>query len=728
MRENMFHPLTPFFKPQNVALIGASDKVDSVGRTLLLNLLDKSFQGKIFPVNLSRKEILGQRTFSKIADIPYPIDLAVIATPASGVPSLIEECLQANVKSVIIISAGFKEIGPKGIQLESEILQILKKGTLRVIGPNCLGVMNPLNSLNATFAEAMAKPGNVAFISQSGALCTSILDWSLQENVGFSAFISIGSMLDIDWGDLIEYLGEDPDTHSIVIYMESIGNAHSFLKAAKKVSPKKPIIVLKAGRTQAAAKAAASHTGSITGSDEVLDAAFRRVGVLRVKRIAELFYMTEVLAKQPLPKGPRLTIVTNAGGPGVLATDSLISEGGKLSELSEDILKELDETLPAAWSHHNPIDILGDADPERYSRALQIAAKDTKSDGLLVILTPQAMTEPSDTARQLIPYAKKTDKPVLASWMGGKDVAEGNALLNAAEISTFLYPDTAAQVFHYMWQYSENLQSLQETLSCCGQGVSEKTDPKKVSCQIQAIRKTGRLLLTEVESKEVLKAYQIPTNETRIAHNETEAAQIAEEIGFPVVLKIYSETITHKTDIGGVKLNLNTPEEVRTAFQEIKTSVSEKAKAGDFLGVTVQAMIQKEAYELILGASPDPQFGPVMLFGMGGQLVEIFRDHALGLPPLSPNLARRMMEQTKIYKGLQGVRGRKAVDLEKLECLLVNFSQMIIDQPLIKEIDINPLLVSSDLILAVDARIVLYDQNISEKELSKYQGVFFRGD
>jgi acetyltransferase len=719
MKDSILHPLNPFFNPQNVALIGATDRPGSVGRTLLTNLLDKSFQGKVFPVNLSKKKILGLPTFSKIEAIPHPIDLAVIATPAATVPSLIEECLKARVKSAIVISAGFKEIGQEGVQLESEILQILKKGTMRLIGPNCLGVMNPLNGLNATFAEAMAKAGNVGFISQSGALCTSILDWSLKENVGFSAFISIGSRLGVDWGDLIDYLGEDPKTHSIVIYMEAIDNAHSFLTAAKKVSLKKPIIILKAGRTEAAAQAAASHTGSITGRDQVLDAAFRRSGVLRVNRIAELFYMAEVLSKQPLPQGPRLTILTNAGGPGVLTTDTLITGGGELSELSPAILKELNAILPSDWSHHNPIDILGDATPERYSKALQIAAKDPKSAGLLVILTPQAMTDPTDTARQLIPYAKMTGKPVLASWMGGDTVAEGDDLLNGAQIPTFPYPDTAAQVFNYMWQYSENLKSLQETLSPSVVVAAKKSDREKVSHQIQFIRDSGRFILTEVESKEILSSYQIPTNDTRIARDETEAGRLAEAIGFPVVLKVYSETITHKTDVGGVKLNLSNREEVEKAFQSIRLSVAEKAKAGDFLGVTVQPMNQQEGYEIILGASPDPQFGPVILFGMGGQLVEIFRDHALGLPPLTPILARRMMEQTKIYKGLKGVRGRNPVNLEKLECLVVNFSQMIVDQPLIKEVDINPLIVSPEGILAVDARILLYDKNIAEKDLPK---------
>jgi acetyltransferase len=714
-------PLDFIFSPKSVAVIGATDKEGSVGRTILSNLVATPFGGTIFPVNPKRSNVLGIKAYSSITAVPDPVDLAIIVTPAKTVPGVIRECEAVGVKGAIIISAGFKEIGPEGIALEQQIRDIAR-GKLRIIGPNCLGVMNPPTGLNATFASTIAQPGNVGFISQSGALCTAILDWSFRENVGFSAFISIGSMLDVDWGDLIYYLGDDPQTESIVIYMESIGNARSFLSAAREVALTKPIIVIKAGRTDAAAQAAASHTGSLAGSDDVLDAAFRRCGVLRVNTIDDLFNMAEVLCKQPRPKGKRLTIVTNAGGPGVLATDTLISEGGALAELSPETITELRSFLPPAASLHNPIDILGDADAQRYAKTLELAAKDPSSDGLLVILTPQAMTDPTAIASLLKNYAHIEGKPVLASWMGGADVSEGELILNQAHIYTFPFPDTAAHVFNYMWKYTKNLEGLYET-PILGSDVGSCTDE---ICQIplahsliESVRKSGRTLLTEFESKQLLACYAIPTVDTRIATTSEDAIALATEIGYPVVLKLYSETITHKTDVGGVKLNLKTPDAVRNAYHAIQDAVAQKANANDFMGVTVQPMINMDGYEIIIGSSIDPQFGPVLLFGTGGQLVEVFKDRALALPPLNTTLARRQMERTKIYQALKGVRGRKPVDLDALEQLMVRFSQLVVEQPWIKEIDINPLLASPDGLMALDARVVLHSSDMTEDTLPK---------
>ncbi len=716
-------PLDAIFAPKTVAVIGATETPDSVGRTLMWNLLSNPFGGTIFPVNPKRKNVLGIKAYPNIATVPEKVDLAVIATPAPTIPGIINECVDAGVKGAIIISAGFKEIGEEGVKLEQQILQNARRGNLRIIGPNCLGVMNPLIGLNATFASTIARPGNVGFISQSGALCTSILDWSLQENFGFSAFISIGSMLDVDWGDLIYYLGDDPRTSSIVIYMESVGNARSFLSAAREVALTKPIVIIKAGRTEAAAKAAASHTGALTGSDEVLNAAFRRSGVLRVYHIAHLFSMAELLAKQARPTGQRLTIITNAGGPGVLTTDTLISEDGTLAELSPETIASLNKILPPHWSHSNPIDILGDADPQRYAKTLEIAAQDPNSDGLLVILTPQAMTDPTQTAEalkqcvhQLKGPAKR--KPVLASWMGGAEVAAGTKILNHANIPTFSYPDTAVRIFNYMWQYSYNLKGIYDTPSL-SQSAEQHPTCDRAAAIIQKARQAGRTLLTEFESKQLLATYNIPIVETRLAHSEVEAVEIAEQMGYPVVVKIFSETITHKTDVGGVRLNLVDAEDVQNAYRAIQAAVTQKVGAFAFQGVTVQPMIKHEGYELILGSSLDPQFGPVMLFGSGGQLVEVFKDRALGLPPLNSTLARRMMEQTKIYKALKGVRGRKPVDLGALEELMVQFSQLVVEHPLIKEIDINPLLASSDGLVALDARVLLHDLDITEDQIPK---------
>jgi acetyltransferase len=712
-------PLDVFFSPATVAVIGATEKKDSVGRTILWNLITSPFGGTVYPVNPNRASVLSIRAYPGIADIPEPIDLAVIVTPAPTVPGIIAECVKARVRAAVIISAGFKEIGDTGVELERQVMEEARRGKMRIIGPNCLGVMRPPSGLNATFAGKIARAGSVGFISQSGALCTAVLDWSLRENVGFSAFISIGSMLDVGWGDLIDYLGDDPKTQSIVIYMETIGDARSFLSAAREVALSKPIIVIKPGRTEGAARAAASHTGSLTGSDDVLDAAFRRSGVLRVNTIAEVFYMAEVLAKQPRPKGPRLTILTNAGGPGVLAVDALLTNGGELAELSKETLDALNQILPPAWSHNNPIDVLGDAGAERYAKALEIAAKDPRTDGLLVILTPQAMTDATQTAEQLKPYAKTFGKPVIASWMGGADVAMGEEILNRADIPTFPYPDTAARMFAYMWGYSYALHGLYETPSLSGQEDVNAPNVARATKLIHGVRKSGRSLLTEFESKQLLTAYGIPTVDTRIAKDEAEAAKLAAEIGYPVVLKLYSQTITHKTDVGGVKLDLANAAAVKRAFTAIKKSVVEKAGAKHFLGVTVQAMIKLDGYELILGSSLDPQFGPVLLFGTGGQLVEVFKDRALALPPLNVTLARRWMERTRIFTALKGVRGRPPVDLVALEHLLVRFSQLVVEQRWVKEIDINPLLASPGRLVALDARVVLHEPNVTEDSLPK---------
>jgi acetyltransferase len=710
--------LDAIFAPHSVAVIGASERPGSIGRAVLWSLVSSPFGGTVYPVSDKRTSVLGIKAYKQIADIPEQVDLAVVVTPAATVPDVITQCVEAGVPGCIVISAGFKEHGEKGKELERQILERMQGSGMRLIGPNCLGVMNPLSGLNATFGSNIARPGNVAFISQSGALCTAILDWCQKEMVGFSAFVSVGSMLDVGWGDLIDHLGNDPRTHSIVMYMESVGDARSFLSAAREVSLNKPIIVIKAGRTEAAAKAAASHTGALTGSDEVLETAFRRCGVLRVNTIADLFYMADVLAKQPRPRGPRLAIVTNAGGPGVLAADSLIFSEGKLAELSPGSMDQLNQLLPPHWSHSNPVDILGDALPDKYAKVVDIVAHDPNVDGLLAIICPQGMAEPTQTADHLKAYAQTTGKPVLASWMGGAEVAAGRDILNRAGIPTFPFPDTAARVFSYMWRYSDHLRTLYETPVLRGE--SEEGPDRGLADRILArARQAGRTILTEVESKQLLAAYGIPTVPTMMAITEAEAIERASEIGYPVVLKLFSETITHKTDVGGVQLNLRDADAVRAAYREIQRAVSEKVGSEHFLGVTVQPMAKLDGYELIVGSSVDPQFGPVLLFGSGGQLVEVFQDRALALPPLNTTLARRLMDGTKVFAALQGVRGRKAADLAALEELLVRFSQLVVEQPWIREIDINPLLASPERLLALDARVVVYGPEVKAENLPR---------
>jgi len=656
------NPLEVFFAPRSVALIGASEQLGSVGRTVLRNLVTSRFGGSVYPVNPAHSSVLGIKAYPSIAAVPGPIDLAVVATPAQTVPGVIRECAQAGVQGAIILSAGFRETGANGLRLEEEVREAARAGRVRILGPNCLGMMCPHSGLNATFAGAMARPGNVAFLSQSGALLTAVLDWSLQENVGFSAFASLGSMLDVNFGDLIDYLGQDPHTKSILIYMESIGDAHAFLSAARMAALSKPIIVLKAGRTAEAARAATSHTGALASSDEVLTAAFRRTGVLRVDSIADLFYMADALAKQPRPAGPRLSILTNAGGPGVLATDALVSGGGQLAALSAKTQESFDALLPLPWSHGNPVDILGDADPDRYARALQVAGDDPDSDGLLVILTPQDATRPTQTADRLRSYAQRNvSKPVIASWMGGIEVGDGRRILSEAGIPTFNYPDTAARIFNYMWKYSYNLRGLYETPSL-DEHAASTADRQGGHDLLRAIRAEGRTLLTELESKRLLSAYGIPSVETRHAASADEAVREADSLGYPVVLKLHSRTITHKSEVGGVQLDLVDRAAVRAAFER----------------------------------------------------VEVYNDRSLGLPPLNTTLARRMMERTKVF---QVLRGR--VDLDALEKLLVRFSQLVLEERTIKEIDINPLLASRAELVALDARVVLHHPAIPEDALPR---------
>jgi acetyltransferase len=709
--------LDALFAPKSVAVIGATETANSVGRTVLWNLIKSPFGGTVYPVNPKRPNVLGIKAYKSVADIPEPVDLAVIVTPAPTVPGVIQSCADARVPAAIIISAGFKELGAPGIALEKQVMDIAGRAGMRILGPNCLGFMNPRVGLNATFAATLANPGSVAFISQSGALCTAILDWSLRERVGFSAFASLGSMVDIGWGDLIDYLGEDPHTKAILVYMETIGDARKFLSAAREVALTKPIIVIKAGRTEAAAKAAASHTGSLAGSDDVLDAAFKRAGVLRVNTIADLFYMAEVLARQPRPKGKRLTIVTNAGGPGVLATDALITGGGELTPISPDTLQQLNGLLPAAWSHNNPVDVLGDADATRYAKALELVARDDNSDGLMVILTPQDMTDPTRTAETIRQVAKDLGKPVLASWMGGPFVATGEDILNAAGIPTFPYPDTAARMFNYMWQYDYAIKGLYETPAAAAEGRVNTTAADRI---IRDARQKRQTLLTESDSKALLAAYGIPVARTLVAATEEEAVAAANDVGYPTVLKLYSQTITHKTDVGGVALDLKDETEVRQAFAKIKSNVAAKAGLEHFGGVTVQPMVKmKDAYEVILGSSSDAQFGPVILFGSGGQLVEVYKDRALGLPPLNTTLARRLIERTKIHEAFKGVRGRKPVDVAAIEQLLVRFSQLLLAQPWVKEVDMNPVLVGPDGAIALDARVILHDPSVDESKLPR---------
>lgn len=709
-------PLACFFAPRSLAVIGASEKPGSVGRALLENTA--TFAGPVYPVNPHHARLLDRPTWARIADVPGGVDLALIATPAATVPGVVRECVRAGVKGAIVFSAGFKECGPDGAALEREVLAEARRGGLRIVGPNCLGIMAPHARLNATFASPLAQPGHVAFVSQSGALCSAVLDWSRREKVGFSAFVSVGSMLDVNWGDLIDALGDDPRTRSIILYMESIGDARSFLSAAREVSFSKPIIVVKVGRTAAAAKAAASHTGALTGSDAVVDAAFRRAGVLRVATIEDMFDMAEILSKQPPPQGRRLGIVTNAGGPGALAVDQLVSIGGELAPLTPETLAALDAVLPAPWSHGNPVDILGDADDRRFAQAVSLVARDATTDGVLVILTPQTMTDPVAVARSIIGLGPLPGgKPLLASWMGGAGVEAGEAVLNDAGVPTFKYPDRAAVAFDYLWRHGANVRALYETPVLAPDSVPPATAYPDASDIILAARRQRRTILTQWESKQVLAAHGFPVVPAFPADTEDAAVERARETGFPVAVKLHSETLTHKREVGGVCLSVRTAEGVRQAWRSIRRAVTEKAGADHFQGVTVERMIPPDGVELLLGSSVDAQFGPVVVFGAGGRLVEVLADRALGLPPLTSTLARQLIGATRISRALGSGRGQFAVDMAALEQLVVRFSQFVAGQRWIKEVDINPLFASPGAIVALDARIILHDPDLPEAQL-----------
>ncbi|MEM2104347.1 MAG: bifunctional acetate--CoA ligase family protein/GNAT family N-acetyltransferase [Candidatus Bathyarchaeia archaeon] len=708
--------LDRIFNPKSIAIVGASDEEGSVGYALMKNFLKSSFKGEVYPVNIRKNEILGIKAYQNVEQLPKIVDLAVIATPARTVPDVVEQCGKAGIKGVIIISAGFKEVGPEGKALEDKLLNVKQKHGLRIIGPNCLGIIRPSIGLNATFINKMPKPGNIAFISQSGALGTAVLDWAVSENIGFSNFISVGSMVDVDFGDLIDYLGTDPQTRSILMYIEGITDARKFMSAARHFARTKPIIVVKAGKFSESARAAASHTGSLTGEDNIYDAAFKRAGIVRVEEIADLFSCAEVLGLQPIPQGQNLAIITNAGGPGVMATDALIARGGKLAILSSQTMETLNSILPSYWSRGNPVDILGDADTERYKAVLEACLRDENVHGVLIIYTAQAVAEPVEIAMAVAEVCKNErhrNKTVLTSFMGGEVVEKANLILNENGIPTYYTPEQAVKTYLYMYQYRRNLELLYETPEELPIDISPPKNPIFVAMRKAAVE--NRELLTEAESKKLLEYYGFPVVKTYVAKTPDEAVLNASQIGYPVVLKILSPQITHKTEAGGVALNLNSEEEVREAFERIIKNAEAYNPNAEIFGVTVQPMVKKKGYEVIIGAKKDPIFGPVILFGMGGIGVELFKDYAIGIPPLNQTLARRLIEETKVYQLLKGYRNMPPANMKLLEETLVRFSQMIVDFPQIKEADINPLLINEKEASVLDARILIDKDLIFQK-------------
>ena len=708
--------LDKIFNPKSVAVIGASDVEGSVGYVIVKNFTQLGYAGKVFLVNIRKPEILGVKTYQKVEQIPEPVDLAMIATPAKTVPAVVEECGRAGVKGVIIVSAGFKETGAEGKALEEKILEVKRKYGIRVIGPNCIGVIRPRINLNATFVDKMPKPGKVAFISQSGALGSAILDWAIHENIGFSNFVSIGSMIDVDFGDLIDYFGTDPKTKSILMYVEGITEARKFMSAARHFARTKPIIVVKAGKFSESAKAAASHTGSLSGEDAIYDAAFKRAGIVRVEEIDDLFNAAEVLGTQPLPRGPNLAVITNAGGPGVMATDALIAKGGKLAKLSLKTMEALNRVLPPFWSRGNPIDVLGDAGADRYKTAVEACLNDVNIDGVLIVFTQQAVSQAVEIAKTIVDLVKSKayqNKTILTSFMGYGAVQEANSILNANNIPTYSTPENAIKTYMYMYQYQRNLDLIYETPE---ERPVDTAPPKRpIMVILRNAAAENRELLTEDEAKRLLEYYNFPVVKTEVAATASEAVAFAHQIGYPVVLKILSPQIVHKTDAGGVMIDLNSDAEVKQAFDIIMNKAKAYNPEAEIIGVTVQPMVTRKGYEVILGGKTDPLFGPVILFGMGGVGVELFKDYSIGLPPLNTTLIRRMMEETKVYQLLKGYRNVPPANLKLLEETMVMFSQLLIDFPQIKEIDINPLLINEKESCILDARITVDKDKVFRK-------------
>lgn len=710
--------LDKIFRPQRIAVIGVKNDPNSVGGITLKNLVGGGFKGVVYPVNPKHEAVMGIPCYPDVKSLPKVPDLAVITTGASLVPQLVRECGEAGIRGLIIMSAGFKEAGEEGKKLEAKVMEEVQKfDGMRVIGPNCLGVIVPGLNLNVSFAAGMPKKGNVAFISQSGALCTSMLDWAIEENVGFSYFVSIGNIMDVSFGDLIDYFGQDPNTKSIVLYVESVSKARRFMSAARAFARKKPLIVYKAGRYPESAAAAASHTGAMASEDSVYDAVFQRAGMARVYDIGDIFDFTELVARKNIPHRAKIAIVTNAGGPGVMATDALLTLGGKLTELSPETIKKLNDVLPAYWSHGNPVDVLGDATPERFATATKIVLEDENVHSVLVILTPQAMTDPTGTAKAVAKLSEQTSKQIMAAWLGGKSMKEGVQIFSNSGIAVYQTPEQAIRAFMTLVNYSRNLDTLFET---------PKEFPVEFQIDKDSVRKEflehkfTEKILSEDISKSLINAYGIPTTQPQVAKSAIEAADIANRIGYPVVMKIHSPDITHKSDLGGVILNIKDEDGVWNNFKSMTKGIQEKMPSARIEGVTIQPMVNvKEAVEMILGIKKDPLWGTVMLAGMGGTVAELFKDTQLGFPPMNERLARRMIEGLKIYPLLKGYRGSHPKALNKLIEVLIRLSYIAADYPEIEELDINPLLVTNDDVIALDARIVI-DRSMLGKEIVPY--------
>jgi acetyltransferase len=700
------HYLSPLFTPRSLVVFGASDRKNSVGEIVFRNILTAGYKGKVYAINPKHPTIQGQKAYKTLADINAPVELAVIATPAKTIPDIVEACGEHGIRTLLILSAGFREIGPAGRKLEDEVIRLAKSYHIRIMGPNCLGLIRPEKNLNITFGYNNAIPGDIALVSQSGAVCTAILDWAEANNIGFSAVVSTGISADLDFGDYLDYLVSDSQTRSILLYIEGIRDARRFMSSLRAAARIKPVIALKVGRHACGAAASMSHTGALVGSDETFSAALSRSGVLRVQSINQLFAAAKALASPNYRRaGDRLVIITNGGGPGVMAADRAADNGIQLSPLSTETMEQLDKALPSVWSRGNPVDIIGDAAPERYEKALDICLKADEVDGAIVILTPQAMTKPTQVAHAILKSAKKSHKPILTSWMGGIQVEKARSIFNQAKLPTFRTLENAVDAFSFMAAYNRNQHLLLQTPEKLKSGYSQP-DIEGARLIIESALKQQRHILTEPESIAVLNAFNIPTVQFAVAKSADEALVLAQNIGFPLVMKILSANISHKSDAGGVRLNISSAQEVRGVYRDLTVQVAEKLPDLEIQGVTIERMYYSlNARELMIGIAQDPVFGPVISFGSGGTSVEVMGDSAIALPPLNRQLALDLIRQTKASKLLGQFRNMPPVNLEQIIEVLIRVSNLACELPWIQEMDINPLIVDDKQVLAVDARI-----------------------
>ncbi len=701
------HYLSALFAPKSVAMFGASETPDSVGQVVFKNLLEGEFKGEIYAINPKRDSVQGQKAYDDLEAIGEPVDLAVVATPARTVPGIVEQCGVYGIKSMIILSAGFREVGEQGRALEEKVRDAARSHGIRFMGPNCLGLIRPSLGLNATFGNNSAAEGGIALVSQSGALCTSFLDWAENRDVGFSAVVSTGIGADIDFGDILDYLASDDKTESIILYVEGLTDSRRFMSGLRAAARIKPVIAIKAGRSTEGAAASMSHTGALVGGDEAFTAALNRSGVVRVETISQVFAAAGTLSSKYKSAGNRLAIITNAGGPAVLATDHAPEVGLDIAELGEETMNALDEVLPATWSHGNPVDIIGDATPERYREAIDIVLKDKGVDGVIVILTPQAMTAPVEVAEAVVEASGKNRKPIITSWMGGRQVDPARSLFRQARIPTFNTPEAAVDAFHYLAAYKSNQELLLQTP---GRLPQEHAEPNIEAARliIESALNEKRSVLTEPESIALLEAFNIPTVRNGIARSAEEALILATSIGFPIAMKIYSEDISHKSDVGGVKLNIRNAADVRGNYRELVERVERVRPDADLDGVTIAAMHRTtNGREVMVGVLNDPVFGPVISFGSGGTFVEVMEDAAIAIPPINERLARNLISRTKVAKALREFRNMPAADEDALIDVLLRVSNMACELPWLQEMDINPLILDEHGAMAVDARIVV---------------------